>query len=136
LEYRNKNYDIGCTLSNDTIKLDYTKILYLHFDSTFQILRLSKPSGVILVPKEYKFAFYPNPILNEAFFEFENSKADNIKLILIDNFGTVINLLNWEQSFVNDNTIKLDLRNISSGIYYLRVLMNNNPEQTIKLIKE
>lgn len=137
-QYRNLSYDLGCNIpTHDTLSLAGASMYYLHADTTFPLLELKKPTGIIPVAEKYKIAFYPNPIFKKASFEFENLKEGTLEIYLIDNKGKEVAIL-----FKNKNTsagksiIPLEFENISSGIYYLKVISNNTLIHTIKVVKE
>ena len=136
-EYRNKKYDINCTILNDSINLADADICYLSGDSIFPLLELKKPLGIIPVPEKYKIAFYPNPITTTATFEFENFKADELKINLVDAKGAFVKEIYFsEKANQGKNEIKLNFDAIPTGLYFLTVYLDSNLKHTIKIIKE
>lgn len=136
-QYRNLSYDLGCNIpTHDTLSLAGASMFYLHADTTFPVLELRKPTGIIPVAEKYKIAFYPNPIINKASFEFENLKEGALEIYLIDNKGqAVATLYQNKNASAATSVIPLEFENISSGIYYLKVISNNTLIHTIKVIK-
>ncbi len=136
-EYRNKKYDINCSVLNDSINLSDATIYYLSADSTFPVLELKKPSGIIPVLEKYSVAFYPNPITTSATFEFENFKADELKIDLVDSKGAFIKEIYFSEKVNHGkNEIKLNFDAIAGGHYYLKVYLDSALKHTIKIIKE
>lgn len=137
-EYRNLKYDLGCNIPiHDTISLAGASMYYLHAETTFPLLELKKPTGIIPVAEKYKIAFYPNPIINIAYFEFENLPKGKLEIYLMDNKGTEVAILfNKNNTSAGKSIIPLEFENISSGIYYLKVISNNTLIHTIKVLKE
>ncbi len=137
IQYRIRNYDMGCNILNDSITLTDADIYYIHADSTFPLLSLSKPAGIINVPEQYKISFYPNPIKTNATFEFENSKEGEMKMLLFDNKGSMVKEMFYDKKMpIGKNITHLNFEPINKGIYYLTIFMNNEIMHTIKLIKE
>ncbi len=136
-EYRYKKYDGGCGVGNDSINIASAQFFQLHSDNSFPILKLSKPDGVIKVAKEYKLSFYPNPIVSDAKFEFENVPGGELRIELYDSKGGLVKEMSYDKLIIKGNcNISLNFASISSGQYYIRVMFNNDIKHTIKVIKE
>ena len=76
-----------------------------------------------------KFSFSPNPIKNEINFEFP---SETVKAT-ISIFNTLGQQILQIEKTVNSN--KLDISNLSSGIYILKIA-SNNTSKTFKFIKQ
>jgi hypothetical protein len=136
-EFRNLVYDSGCSVLSDTISIDDKNIYYLHTDTTFPELRLTKPVGIIKVPGNYKYSFYPNPIISKAKFEFETITSGVLKIILVDAWGKEVKEIYYQEDLEpGNNIVELNLEGVASGQYYLNTFLNDQAIHTIKIIKE
>ncbi len=78
---------------------------------------------------------YPNP-LNDILTVFYNLKRDAVLNITIyDYLGTKIKQVNIGKQNMGSHNIKINVNNLSSGLYFLKVKINSSVE-TIKLIKD
>jgi len=81
----------------------------------------------------YRFTIYPNPALNEVTIEFAN-EADFTKpkeLKIIDVLGREAKTV-----LIESKTQKINIEDLSKGIYYLQLQLSNGVKITKKLVKE
>jgi hypothetical protein len=136
-EYRNIKYDGGCSITNDTITLEGYKLINLQADSVGITIRLKDPNGIIKVPQKAKFAFYPNPVKDEASFEFEYSMQGPIKIILTDTRGVFVRELYDEpNSSQGKKQFNFDFSKISRGMYFISVYSDKGLVHSIRMIKQ
>jgi len=62
--------------------------------------------------------YYPNPAIDVLNIDFNSEKPDVVKLLIINNLGQVFRNENWNLN-VGFNQKKLDILDLSSGIYFL-----------------
>ncbi|MCX7837069.1 MAG: T9SS type A sorting domain-containing protein [candidate division WOR-3 bacterium] len=75
------------------------------------------------ITKKFGFKIYPLFVKNSLLLEFFLEKEDNIKLELIDITGKIVkSIINKYQP--GSHRIKFPTQNISSGIYFLKVITN------------
>ena len=73
---------------------------------------------------------YPNPTLGELWLKIGNYNQQKMQLLLFD--------MNGKQILVNDiktAETKLDLNTYATGVYFLRLLEQNELIKTFKIIK-
>lgn len=75
---------------------------------------------------------FPNPANNICNIKYQLVRNDHARLDLIDALGNVINTYQVPNKH---GVIKLDVGNLSNGIYYYRIVNGNNESKTYKLIK-
>jgi len=74
---------------------------------------------------------YPNPITENSVIELKTSQLE-IKLEIVNNLGQKIH----EKNILNDKIIGLKNINLTSGIYYLKIIdLNNGKSETLKIVK-
>jgi len=74
------------------------------------------------------FLIYPNPAANALYFKNNNSNNDSYQLQLIDVYGKVI--IETQAEVSN----KIDVTNISNGIYIVRLTNNNTNKTALKKV--
>ncbi len=72
----------------------------------------------------YDITLFPNPVSSELTISFKKSITNEINLQVLDLLG---NEITFEKIYKNSDSYKLDLRNLSSGLYLIQ-LKNNNGE--------
>lgn len=83
--------------------------------------------------KENNFVFYPNPFSNTAVLQITNEdelRITKVELKIYDVLGREV--LNDKLQTSNK---KLDLSNLQSGIYFVKITGDNFPTQTLKIVK-
>lgn len=71
---------------------------------------------------EWPVSVSPNPVTDLAVFSFNNTFEGNGELHLFDIQGQVLR----QQSFGRTNQVQLATANLSSGVYFYRILVNNH----------
>jgi hypothetical protein len=80
-----------------------------------------------------KNIIYPNPTTNEIIIKNDNIQQGQLSIELNDNTGKHLQIL--YDGYYNNEELKFNLANFSTGIYFLKVIQNNHT-QIIKIIKE
>ena len=78
------------------------------------------------IPSSYKlFQNFPNPFNSMTSFKFQIPKSSYVKIVLYDVLGRVIQIL--FDNYFNTGTYKVDFNaeNISSGVYFYRLISDN-----------
>ena len=99
---------------------------YLLWDFFSKFSLCNNVTGVIENDKDNNFSLYPNPTNGSIYLQSEENIAN---IILFDLIGQ-----KRFQKKINNGFI--DLTNLSSGIYLLRIEFSNGKTQTTKVIKE
>ncbi|MDA8956615.1 T9SS type A sorting domain-containing protein [Flavobacteriales bacterium] len=77
------------------------------------------------------FDVYPNPTLGDLYIDIEESYEGVLETSLYDYRGRVV----FRKSFRDQKAIKLDLREIAQGSYFLRVIVNNK-QRVVQINKQ
>lgn len=92
----------------------------------------NSPSGINAQQKtEIKYSIMPNPTQDYVFIDMNPESMNNVKCNLFDSNGKAIQVIEYLQPGI---AYKLDLTDLSSGIYYL-VLQTNGQKTSQKIIK-
>jgi hypothetical protein len=70
---------------------------------------------------------FPNPATNEIIVI--GDLANSTKLILTDNIGRIVSTINIDK---NNNTHKIDIKNLSKGIYFISIDNNKIIKKVVK----
>jgi hypothetical protein len=136
-EYRNIKYNSGCNIKSDTMTLDNYLLVNVLSESIGEELKLHLVDGIAQVPAQARAVFYPNPVKNNATFEFENINSGPERIILTDSKGSFIRELYYNHDSESGNLhLQFDLSNLCSGIYFITVYGNDELRHTIRLVKE
>lgn len=95
--------------------------------------------NVALVPVTYQisdytdnlFKIYPNPIQDDVTLEFTDSKMRASSIKILDLSGRVLKTVS-----LKDSIIKMDLSELPSGVYFIRVETLNGQYYTKKIVKK
>jgi PKD repeat protein len=77
---------------------------------------------------------YPNPINDEATINIKAQKSNTVSIVLTDLLGKQALTINNESITTGDNSIKLNIDGISSGVYLLKVAFESGENHTQKII--
>jgi hypothetical protein len=88
------------------------------------------PLSVAENENSLKFRIYPNPSTNVIELDFED-KEEQIKLNVINIHGQQV----LSNKFENTEHIKLSVADLSSGIYFIKIVTNQGGK-TVKFAKE
>jgi len=83
----------------------------------------------ILPCKDLTFSYYPNPAKGEITIEASGCEVQIQGMTLYDSWGRSITLIKPSK----DN--KVQLGDISPGVYFIKVLLTNGDSKTIKIVK-
>ena len=83
----------------------------------------------ILPCKNLDFSYYPNPAKGEIFVEANGCEVQVQAMELYDSWGRKITVIKPSR----DN--KVQLGDISPGVYYIKILLTNTESKTIKIVK-
>lgn len=90
-------------------------------------------NNVAQLGQELSLDFYPNPVMETAYLQFENIEEQVISIQLIDPLGKA-SQISSEHYGVGEQQIELSLNDLASGAYTL-VLTSKNKVSTIQFIK-
>ncbi len=77
------------------------------------------------LPELVNFNLYPNPTNQVSYLDLQFVKTVDVTIILLDGIGKQVFLL--EKTKIRDIHQEIDLSNYSSGIFYLKITVDNNP---------
>ena len=83
----------------------------------------------ILPCKNLDFSYYPTPAKGEIFVEANGCEVQVQAMELYDSWGRKITVIKPSR----DN--KVQLGDISPGVYYIKILLTNTESKTIKIVK-
>ena len=83
----------------------------------------------IIPCKNLDFSYYPNPAKGEIIVEAMGCEVQVQTMELYDSWGRKISMIKPTK----DN--KVQLGDISPGVYYIRILLTNTESKTIKIVK-
>lgn len=79
---------------------------------------------------------YPNPAQDLFSIDFTISKPEYMTFELYDAQGKLVEVLMRDWIKINQNTFQFSLRDLNTGIYFLKITGNNNTNITKKIIKQ
>ena len=86
------------------------------------------------LPPEEKISVSPNPVSDKLTVLVVRNKSVSISITLYNEYGQKIYGLS-NQQVSGSNTFTIPMKEMSSGIYYLTVLINNKRESTTKIVR-
>ncbi|MBQ4420507.1 MAG: fibronectin type III domain-containing protein [Bacteroidales bacterium] len=96
------------------------------------VLVLTVNSGIENITDNMNIALYPNPTKDNVTLNIDGLKK-NILVSLTDVNGRTIKEYSMKES---EKELNIEMKNLASGVYYLRIIADNDLLQTIKIIKE
>ena len=96
------------------------------------VLVLTVNSGIENITDNMNIALYPNPTKDNVTLNIDGLKR-NILVYLTDVNGRTIKEYSMKES---EKELNIEMKNLASGVYYLRIIADNDLLQTIKIIKE
>ena len=95
---------------------------------------VSVENDISELPKYYKlYSNYPNPFNNATKITYQLPSRTKVKLIITDILGRVIKILVDEEKKAGVYQANFTAKNLSSGVYFCSLVINNNIS-TIKMI--
>lgn len=82
------------------------------------------------VESKVEFELYPNPSNLSITLKYDLSESDNALLVVFDVAGKIVAKYEMENS-INEKSINLD---VSEGVYFAQLIINNSIVQIRKLI--
>ena len=86
-------------------------------------------TGTVITKLNGRFSIFPNPATNEIFIS--NELKENLQIEIFDNIGKL-----YFQTRLHDNEERIDISELISGIYFIRIEKENGEFFTMKLIVE
>lgn len=80
--------------------------------------------------KKFEITMFPNPVTNEFIVKFQFDQFSNSKIILTDEQGKVVLIMKVSGS----NKQKVDVSNLSTGMYFINIMSANKVLGTKKLV--
>lgn len=111
-----------------TFGVNYYRIKQLHTDASFLI---TAPQKVKFGNKSNSFTIFPNPAKKELFLSVKKANAATATIQLFNLLGQAESIPQIRE--VTPELLKLDIANISSGIYYLMVKIDGQTLKTKKV---
>lgn len=74
--------------------------------------------------KEYELKIYPNPTNSISYLEFNLKDDSNLELNLLDNNGSKVELIFSGLALIGGNKFAISTSNLSSGAYYVEIIVN------------
>ena len=90
-------------------------------------------TGITTIETVTGLNLYPNPVKDVATIEYNLTSSSNVTISIIDYTGKVLNSTSVN-SYQGNNTVTLSTSNLTSGIYFARII-SKNTVKTIKFIK-
>lgn len=86
-----------------------------------RIIAFGVPSGIITIENDKSFVIYPNPVSNgEVYISNTNSFSGRMSVEIINVLGQIVKTILLENQNAT-NAKKIDMSDLTSGIYYLRI---------------
>jgi hypothetical protein len=83
--------------------------------------------------EKYKIIAYPNPFNNQFEIEFQNTSSNHSKVSIFDTTGKLI----WGKDYVMTNSkITVAPTNVTNGIYFVKVNLEDGTSKNFKIIKQ
>jgi hypothetical protein len=87
-----------------------------------------------MIDKSNTFGVYPNPAMNELYIHFSAEKESKVSIEILDYLGR--SLLMEKVFQISKTDYRIDIGDLSGGIYFLRIMENDLELKTIKFVKE
>lgn len=86
-----------------------------------------------LFEQKRRFLIYPNPFEEKLKIDLDQSISSNIQIQIFSTIGKLI-----QTETVGSNTIhhQLDLTNLASGVYYVKMIIDNETYEVYKIVKK
>lgn len=88
------------------------------------------------VKNEPSVLLFPNPAQDLFSVDFTIAKPEYMTFELLDAQGKLVTVLMRDWIKLNQNTFQFSLRDVNTGIYFLKITGNNNTNITKKIIKQ
>ena len=95
-----------------------------------QVYDISTSSGNKITDIILEMSVYPNPTKDNLTLKFDNNKYSGLSYQLFDINGKIIN-----QNKLIENNTTIKMRDLPNSIYFLKVIKNNTPIKSFKIIK-
>ncbi len=79
---------------------------------------------------------YPNPFYTSATLELNLLETKNVSFSIIDVIGREVKVLASKKILAGKNNITIDLSELESGIYFIKVNMEGKAEESVRIIKQ
>jgi len=86
---------------------------------------LDRTDPITDLPTLVNFNLYPNPTNQVSYLELQFVKRVDVRIMLLDGIGKQVFRL--EKTNIKDIQQEIDFSNYSSGIFYLKITVDNNP---------
>lgn len=116
--------------------VDDTNLGFINFNSFQNNCEATNTLGIgdITIPNKTFFVTnYPNPFVEETTIDINIKKPNHYKLLLFNSNGRIIKQISNKKYSTGNYKIIFNSKNLSSGIYYLK-LQNNSNSITRKLV--
>jgi hypothetical protein len=87
---------------------------------------------VILNDLSNKLKAFPNPVISQLNIDMSGMEFDNLKIEIYSSEGRLIK----ERSFQKQELVKLEMSGIPSGLYNLRMIVDNESILNKKIVKK
>jgi|YNPMSStandDraft_1061717.scaffolds.fasta_scaffold00468_9 PKD repeat protein len=133
-QWREEYFSIGAFLTRPFIRLKFVATSNqgnpIYIDNIQ--LDVATSSQINEFDDFYLPIIYPNPVNEETKLWIKTTSNENLSLIITDILGKNILTNNFEL-YKGENSIQLPINNIKPGIYFIKLVINNN-STTLKMI--
>ncbi len=92
-------------------------------------------SGITSIPvsngNEVSFTAYPNPFNNKIFIQIKNAVAGNVSIEIVNSIGQI---LHSKKTYSTNEIVRFNEK-VCAGIYFVKLIQDNVPVKTIKLVR-
>ena len=119
----NSDFNLSGTIGQTILTNAKNSEFNLQSGFWFGINTITGIENTLGLPTEYKlFNNYPNPFNPSTTIKYQLKKSGSIKLLLYNSIGQIVATLVNENKEAGIYTINYDASNISSGIYFYRIV--------------
>ena len=129
-------FNAGVTQNDTTFQacFPYVQTPWRGFQGpSYSALRGAEQLGMTM--PEAMMAGYPNPFNDELTVRYRVTDDVNVRVDLFDVNGRLVRSYNEGTKQTGDYTVSIDATQLSSGVYYARLSIDNRAVNTVKLVK-
>ena len=98
-------------------------------------VNVSACTGINALNQNSGFSLYPNPTNGLLVLKMNTTKATPVSISVMDVSGKMIIKTNFNFT-EKSNATEINLERFANGIYFIKLVTNDNATQTIKVVKE
>ena len=130
------NYYVGATYENETTWMkDWIRQRTSWLDSQLKVFGQPLANEEEIANK-FRLRVFPNPTESETTIEYDVVKKGKVKINVYDFTGKLLKTVLEEEKTVNNYQVKLNIQNLTAGMYIVDYQLNNVHVESMRMIKK